>query len=149
MPESHIPTEESGARPEVAEAFARADHACTFGPSFFIGYLGNFVRDHCPEATEPLPLVELRLASGETVSLCHVVGVSPRWVMLAVPRSGSHGSGMRIELLPYELICSVCIRPRETGSGAIGFDQIRAPEVIAPETLVRAAMAHDHAGGAL
>jgi hypothetical protein len=148
MSESRIPTEEAGARPEVAEAFVRADHTCTFGPSFFMGYLGNFVRDHCPEATELLPVVELRLASGETVSLCHVVGVSPRWVMLAVPRS-SHGSGMTIELLPYEVICSVCIRPRETGSGAIGFDQSRAPEVIAPEALVRAAMAHNPAGGPL
>ena len=146
MSETHVPTHGDGTRPEVPEAFARADLACTFGPSFFLRYLGSFVRDHCPESPEDLPVVELHLVSGETLALCHVIGVSPRWVMLAVPASRSHGAGMTVELLPYEVICGVCIRTRETGGGSIGFDQVRAPEIIAPEALIRAAMASTPAG---
>lgn len=145
---SHVPMTELGTPAAAAKAFARADLACHFGPSFFLRYLGSFVRDHCPDPGEHLPVVELRLVSGEILKLCHVVGVSPRWVMLAIPAVESHGDGMAIELLPYETICSVCIRTRDTGSGSIGFNQVRAPEIIAPEALLQAAMAHDRATGA-
>lgn len=51
-------------RLEAATAFARADLACTFGPSFFLGHLGRFVRDHCPDPKENLPVVQVHLADG-------------------------------------------------------------------------------------
>jgi hypothetical protein len=141
MSESHVRSDDDGGRPEAATAFTRADLACAFGPSFFLVHLGRFVRDHCPDSTENLPAVELRLSGGETLVLCHVIGVSPHWVMLAVRDSRSHGAGMAIELVPYELICSVCIRTPEAGGVSIGFAQTQAPEIIAPETLLRDAMA--------
>lgn len=143
MSDNHAATADD-ARSEVTNAFARSDVACTFGPSFFLRYLGNFVRDHCPDPTENLPVVELRLGSGATLALCHVIGVSPRWVMLAIPDSRSHAAGMTIELVPYEIICGVCIRTRATGTGSIGFDQARSPEIIAPEALLRAVMPVGH-----
>ena len=115
MSNSHVPTDQPGTPAAAAQAFARADLACHFGPSFFLRYLGSFVRDHCPDPGEHLPVVELRLVGGEVLRLCHVVGVAPRWVMLAIPAVERHGAGMAIELLPYEAICSVCIRTRETG----------------------------------
>ena len=145
---SHVRAVEAGTPSEAAKAFARADLACHFGPSFFLRYLGSFVRDHCPDPGEHLPVVELRLVSGESLRLCHVVGVAPRWVMLAIPAVESHGGGMAIELLPYEAICSVCIRTRETGNGSIGFNQVRTPEIIAPEALLQAAMAQDRSADA-
>jgi hypothetical protein len=133
-------------RLEAATAFTRADLACTFGPSFFMGHLGRFVRDRCPDPKENLPLVQLRLADGETLDVCHIIGVSPRWVMLAVRDAASHQDGMAIELVPYELVRRVCIRTRRAEGASIGFNQTRSPEIIAPETLLRAAMSPDHNG---
>jgi hypothetical protein len=148
MSESDARPHEDGSRPETANPFTGADLASTFGPSFFLGHLARFVRNHCPDSNENLPLVELRLANGETIVLCHVIGVAPRWVMLAIREAKGEGGGMAIELIPYELICSVCIRSLDAKGRAIGFAQTRAPEIIAPETILRAAMAPSRAGDA-
>lgn len=122
-------------------ALARADAACAFGPSFFLTSLKRFVRDNCPSPREKLPVVELRLVSGETLLLCHVIGVSARWVMLAVVDNTTiHRGGMSVEFVPYELICGVSVRAGQAEGEAIGFAQTRVPDVIAPEVLVRAAM---------
>ena len=127
---------------EAATAFTRADVACPFGPSFFLGHLGRFVRDHCPDSTENLPVVQLRLADGETLNICHIIGVSPRWVMLAVRDAETHKDDMAIELVPFALIRSVSIRTRKaaTTSTSLGFSQTGSPEVITAETLLQAAM---------
>jgi hypothetical protein len=126
---------------DASSAFARADLAYPFGPSFFMTCLGRFVRDHCPERGEDLPVVELRLGGGESLLLCHVIGVASRWVMLAVIDTRDHRGGMAVEFVPYELICGVSIRTGRLDGDAIGFSQTRAPEIIPPETLVRAAIA--------
>lgn len=133
---------------EAATAFTRADVAWPFGPSFFLGHLGRFVRDHCPDQKENLPVVQIRLADGEALDLCHIIGVSPRWVMLAVRDAESHKDGMAIELLPFALVRSVSIRIRKasTTSTSLGFSQTARPEVITAETLLQSAMPPVHHG---
>jgi hypothetical protein len=128
-------------------ALTRADLACAFGPSFFLGHLGRFVRDHCPDPTENLPSVQVRLADGEILDVCHIIGVSPRWVMLAVRDAASHQDGMAIELVPFELIRGVRIRTRPAERGSVGFAQSRAPAIIAAETLLQAVMSPGPHGG--
>ena len=116
-------------------------------PEFLPGVFGRFVRDHCPDPKEHLPVVQIQLAGGETLDLCHIIGVSPRWVVLAVREAATHKDGMTIELVPFEIIRGVCIRTRHAEGASVGFAQNRAPEIIAAETLLRAAMAPDHDGG--
>jgi hypothetical protein len=143
-----MPTSELGKRTgaegestQAATAFMRADLTCAFGPSFFLGHLGRFVRDRCPDRTENLPTVELRLVDGETLDVCHIIGVSPRWVMLAVRDAASHREEMALKLVPYETIQRVGISARRVEGSSIGFSQARSPEIITPETLLRTAMA--------
>ena len=132
---------------EAAAIFAQADMSCTFGPSFFLGNLGRFVRDRCPESNEYLPVVQVHLSGGETLDVCHIIGVSPRWLMLAVHDLDNQRDAMAVELVPYEAIRRVSIRSRHADSPSIGFSEIRRPEIIAPETLVQAAMLTDLRGG--
>lgn len=141
MPEILPDTSDESAREQAATTFMRADLACAFGPSFFVGYLGRFVRDRCPDSTEHLPLVQVRLADGATLDVCHIIGVAPRWVMLAVRDAARHDDAMTVELVPYDTICRVRIATRHVEGASIGFAQAKPPEVIAPEALVRAAMA--------
>ena len=124
---------------KAAEAFLTADLTCPFGPSFFLGDLGRFVRDRCPDPKENLPLVEIRLADGETLDVCHIIGVAPQWVMLAVRDPGSQHDGMAVELVPYPMIRHVRVGTRRASGSTIGFSQVRPPEVLSPETLVGAA----------
>jgi hypothetical protein len=137
---SETPDSNKTERTEGAAVFTRADRACTFGPSFFLGHLGRFVRDHCPDPEEHLPMVQIRLADGQTLDLCHIIGVSPRWVMLAVRDAASRQDDMTIDLVPFEMIQGVRIRTRHGGGASVGFAQSRAPTIIAAETLLRAAM---------
>ena len=123
---------------KALEAFISADLACPFGPSFFLDHLGRFVRDRCPDPNENLPLVEVRLAEGETLELCHIIGVSPQWVMLAVRDPANQRDGMAVELVPYAMIRHVRISIRRPGGSSIGFSQEQPPAVISPEALIGA-----------
>ena len=144
MSETPTRSESEAERVQAAGAFARADLMCPFGPSFFLGHLGRFVRDHCPDPEENLPTVQIRLADGTTLDLCHTIGVSPHWVVFAVRDAATRHEGMAIEIVPFELIRSVAIRTRHGEGGAVGFAQTRPPDVIGAETLLQAAMSPDH-----
>lgn len=122
---------------ERAAAFAAADRACAFGPGFFLSYLARFVRDRCPDSTEHLPTVQILLADGETLDLCHVIGVSEHWVLLAVRDGDSHAS-MAVDIVPFQMIRRVCIRTRRVEAGAVGFAHSHAPEIVGAETLLNA-----------
>ncbi|MBI4485828.1 MAG: hypothetical protein HY655_07445 [Acidobacteria bacterium] len=130
---------------KALEAFVRADAACPFGPSFFLKDLGRYVRDRCPDARENLPLVEIWLANGETLDVCHIIGVTLQWVMLAVRDSANHQDGMAVELVPYAMIRHVRIGTRRPGGASIGFAQERPPAVLSAEMLLGVA-AGRHAG---
>ena len=142
---SEVHNTDEAARLEAAEAFTRSDRVPMFGPSFFLGQLGRFIRDHCPSADEHLPMVEIRLADGQTLDLCHIVGVSPHWVMLAVRDAASRQHEMAIELVPFEMVRGVCIHRRHAeGGGTVGYSQSHTPTIIEAETLLEAAMSSKH-----
>lgn len=119
--------------PARAAAFAAADRAYTFGPGFFLSYLARFVRDRCPDSSEHLPTVQLLLGDGETLDLCHVIGVSEHWALLAVRDAGEHATAMAVDIVPFQLIRRVCIRTRRAEPGAVGFGHGHVPEIIAAE----------------
>ncbi|MBY0493355.1 MAG: hypothetical protein K2Y23_04000 [Cyanobacteria bacterium] len=127
----------------AASALIAADQF-PFGPSFFLGHLGRFVRDQCPAPTEDLPVVEVHLCTSETLTVCHIIGVSPRWVVLAVRDTAGHGDRMAIDIVPYSLIQRVSIRTRQADSASIGFSETHAPAIIGAETLLRAALSPHH-----
>ena len=100
-----------------------------FGPGFFLGQLRAFARDRCPDPDEGLPAVQIHLASGEVLDLCHVVGLGRTFVVLAVLEGEGEPRRMRTELVPYQLVVRVTIR--EAGSrGHVGFDLDHAPRVL-------------------
>jgi hypothetical protein len=91
--------------------------------------------------------VELHLATGETLDLCHVAGLAPSFVALAV-RERCEADGpvrMRTELVPYGLIARVTVRPARADAPRLGFDVAHAPriltEMLTPADALRAAAA--------
>ncbi len=117
-----------------------------FGPGFFLGQLRAFARDRCPDPAEMLPAVELHLASGQVLDVCHVMGLAPSYVALAVreaPCTGTHDGSMRTELVPYGLITRVTIRAVRPAGPHVGFSAVHSPHVIgqdrSPEAALKAA----------
>ena len=67
--------------------------------------------------------------------------------MLAVRDGASHGGGMAIELVPYDMIRRVYIGTRRAEGTTVGFAQTHAAQIIAPEALLRAVMPPDREPG--
>ncbi len=120
-------------KPKNLEAAMRAIEAgVPFGPGFFLKQLGAFLRDRCPDPEANLPGLYLHLADGEVLDVCHIIGIAPGWVALAVRQKDrqSSESTMRTELVPYSMVVRVTIRAGQHGEAHIGFDLGREPSMV-------------------
>jgi hypothetical protein len=116
----------------IGEILADADPRRSFGPMFFASQLRVFVRDCCGGADDHHPVVQVLLADGALLDLCHVIGVASGWVALAV-RDEDHPrdeSRRRTELVPYRAIERVTIKPQRGEAGGIGFSHRIEPRAI-------------------
>ncbi|MCC7383974.1 MAG: hypothetical protein IT384_19185 [Deltaproteobacteria bacterium] len=104
------------------------EQRAVFGPRFFLTYLPGLLRERCPEPADGLPRVSLHVTSGEILDVCHILGLAPRWVALAVFDGGEGaGTAMRTELVPFETILRISIRLPKGGDRAMGFRQDQTP----------------------
>jgi hypothetical protein len=105
-----------------------------FGPLFFATQLRAFIRDRCPDPRSGLPELELHLADGQALNVCHIMVIAPAWIAIAVDeRSPSQGTRrMRTEIVPYAMIARISISTDRASGGQLGFDVNRTP-VIAVE----------------
>lgn len=120
-----------------------------FGPAFFMTQLRGFAGEKCPDPAAGLPVVQLHLVDGEVLELCHIIGVTPAWVALAVNEKDHTTSGqhMRTEFVPFEAIARVTLRSSRPESPHLGFEHAMVPRVFSalgqsemtPEAAVEAA----------
>ena len=137
--------------PEQLEqaALAEATVRHPFGPGFFVTQLRAFARARCPDPALGLPAVEIHLTDGEVLDLCHIIGVTPNWVAVAVndAEPAAAKPRMRTEFLPYQTITRVTIRIARMETPHVGFEHERVPRVLSaparratsPEAAIRAA----------
>jgi hypothetical protein len=107
---------------------ASADASHPFGPSFFLTHLHGLVRDHCPSPGE-LPRVDLHLQDGEVLHVCHIVGLAPTWLAIAVAET-AHPAAMRLEMIPYGTIVRVTVSTTASSAKGMGFDADHAPAIV-------------------
>lgn len=141
---------EAAPRERAQAALMEASKRSPFGPAFFMSQLRAFALEKCPDPAAGLPVVEIHLATGEVLELCHIIGVSPAWVALAVQdadRATTPGH-MRTEFVPFELIARVTLRSSREESPHLGFEHAQVPRVLAaahpemtPEVAVETAAA--------
>jgi hypothetical protein len=141
-----VETGQAAPEPELSEEKDRAlrdaapeiDPRTPFGPAFFAKSLAALVRHTCPDPRDALPAVELHLAGGEVLHVCHIIEIEPTWIALAVRDRGS--GEMRTELVPYSSIVRVTVWGSSSEGPRVGFVQDRAPAVfLTPEQALQAA----------
>lgn len=157
--ESGPPAEDAAVRaggeptPEQMEqaALVEASLHHPFGPAFFMTQLRGFAGEKCPDPALERPVVEIHLGDGETLDLCHIIGVTPNWVALAVQDGDEDDTPrrMRTEFVPFEVIARVTLRGSRSEAPHLGFEHGRVPRVLSaqprpemtPEAAIRAAAA--------
>ncbi len=146
-----VAVEGSESSPEQIEqaALVSASLEHPFGPGFFYSRLRSYALDHCPDPAAGLPVVEIHLADGDVLDLCHIIGVTPQWVAVAVRDEHGSAERMRTEFVPYGSIFRVTLRSARPEAPQLGFEHARVPGVfgaparadMTPEAAVRVAAA--------
>lgn len=106
-----------------------------FGPAFFMTQLRGFADEKCPDPALERPAVEIHLGDGEVLDLCHIIGVTPNWVALAVLDGDRENTPrrMRTEFVPFAAIARVTLRGSRPESPHLGFEHGRVPQVLSPQ----------------
>jgi hypothetical protein len=127
------PAKRTAEERKAMKALAMADQRVAFGPLFFMQQLRGLVRDRCPIPAEGIPSVQIHLLDGDVLEICHIIGVSPSWIALAVHEEERPESSapLRTEMVPFHLISRVTIQAdRHGGAHPIGFNADLEPSVI-------------------
>lgn len=93
-----------------------------FGPAFFLTVLADRVREQCDQQPDAIPVIELHLADGVTLDLCHVAGVGPQWMAAVFFRDRETCEEMDTSFVPYGLITRVTVSMWHRSQRRIGFD---------------------------
>jgi len=123
--------EEPRAEPDAPEGGGEQDRSRLlavgppFGPGFFATVLGDRIRAACDSQPEHVPVVELHLADGVTLDLCHIPGVEPQWLAVQVYRDREVCDEMDLVFLPYALITRVTVSMWQPSQRPIGFQLTR------------------------
>lgn len=119
-------------RKGTPEPLAGEIPGCAFGPIFFLKQLRAFIRDRCPDPSEALPSVQVHLAEGEILDVCHIIGLAPRWLALAAidMERPAASPRMRTEIVPYWHILRITVRPAGPETGHIGFEVDHGAELL-------------------
>lgn len=117
------PRTEAGDEPDLARLLAVGP---PFGPAFFATILADRVRAACEGQPEHVPVVELQLADGLTLDLCHVPGIEPQWLAVQAYRDRETCEEMDLVFVPYALITRVTLSMWHPDQRPIGF-QLTGP----------------------
>jgi len=101
-----------------------------FGPAFFLTVLADRVQQQCKQQPDAIPVVELHLADGTTLDLCHVAGVGPQWIAALYYRDRETCEEMDTAFVPYGLITRLTISMWHRSQRKIGFDVEHSPTPI-------------------
>lgn len=125
-------TKEAGSEGVPDAALVALAGQWPFGPAFFLSQLSAFVRDGCADPKQGLPVVEVHLADGDVLDLCHVIGIAPVWIALAVNNlDAKEGEpAMRTELVAYARIVRITVSGPRTDAPRIGFLHDHVPSVM-------------------
>ncbi|MBI2872554.1 MAG: hypothetical protein HYY00_05100 [Chloroflexi bacterium] len=93
----------------------------TFDASFYRQVLPERVARECQGHPESVPVVNLHLANGRTLDLCHIIHLADTWFAVQYFRDTETCDDMDIAFLPYELVATVTVSLHHAGSRRIGF----------------------------
>lgn len=93
-----------------------------FESAFFESVLPDRIRQRCVEQSGHVPVVELHLADGDSLDLCHIVHLADRWLLVAFYRDPAKCSDMDLAFLGYDTIKRITVSMHDPHSRRLGFN---------------------------
>lgn len=113
------PPPDAGTPPEERCLAAPAGPA--FDAAFFRGVLPGLVKRECAGRPSAVPVVNLHLADGRVLDLCHISHLDAAWFAANHFRDVEACDDMDIALVPYGLVTSVTLSLHAPASRKLGF----------------------------
>jgi hypothetical protein len=100
-----------------------------FDAAFFQTVFPEHVSAECEAQPDRVPVVELYLADGTKLDLCHVVFLADSWLAVAYYRDGGRESELDTAFLPYGLIVRVTVALHPIARRKLGF-RVHEPKAL-------------------
>ncbi|MBI2172548.1 MAG: hypothetical protein HYU30_11155 [Chloroflexi bacterium] len=100
-----------------------------FDAAFYKTVLPERVAQECKASPKLLPVVNLLLADGHILDLCHILHLADTWLVVQYFRDVQTCQDMDVAFLPYELVSMVTVSLRHPGNRKIGFQQVQDPSL--------------------
>jgi len=97
-----------------------------FDSDFYTAVLPDLIKDVCPAGLSDVPIVELRIADGTILDVCHILYLGPSWLAAACYPSLGPSSQMITEFVRYEFITRVTVSLQEIQTRKLGFDLLKS-----------------------
>jgi hypothetical protein len=112
-----------------------------FDGLFYQLVLPETVKQQCEQQAGHVPVVQLHLANGTTLDVCHIVSLGPTWLTVAYFRDPAESDEVEQALLPYTLVQWISLSFHPPHVRRIGFDveQSAAATEIKPITPLQTA----------
>ena len=98
-----------------------------FDANFYRSVLPWWIRTQCEGKPEGIPVVELRLADGAVLDLCHIVNLAEEWMAVSHFRDLGKCDDMDLAFVRYESVMRIDLSIHDPRSRRIGFDVTKVP----------------------
>lgn len=92
-----------------------------FDASFYQTVLTDGVQAECAGKPDMVPVVELHLATGTILDLCHIIRLADDWMACRFFRNPEDCEDMDVAFLPYGLVNLVTVSLHHVESRRVGF----------------------------
>jgi hypothetical protein len=92
-----------------------------FDAAFFQTVFPERLQVQCQAQPDRVPVVELHLADGTKLDICHVAFLAESWLAVAYYRDGGSDAELDTAFLPYGLIARVTVSLHPRSSRKAGF----------------------------
>jgi len=102
-----------------------------FNAEFFRKILPDGAAKVCEIVADSVPVVNVHLANGRVLDLCHIAHVGEAWIAAYYYRDASRSYEMDLAFVPYPLVVLVTISARQAAERKMGFALSATPPRLA------------------
>lgn len=99
----------------------------TFNADFFRKVLPEGAATACEGVADSVPVVNVHLANGRVLDLCHIARIAEAWIAVYYYRNASRSYEMDLAFVPYPLVVLVTVSARQATERKMGFTLSGAP----------------------